>query len=116
MQIKASDEWSRKLVVTDIPVKDSLGIIRQQELSIIVNYDNDNKMNPCGNGAKAIVLDGQVIPQITKAVNCHEALVESLAEMVELFERHISGKEGPDDAAARWDRARDIVAKATEPS
>ena len=109
MQIKASEDWSRKLFVSVIPTD---GPTRIETLALIVNYDNDNKMNPCGNGAKAIVLDNYVIPQITKAVNCHEILVESLKEMVEMFERHICGKEGPDDAAARWDRARDILAKA----
>jgi hypothetical protein len=111
MQIKASEEWQRKLVVSDIPT-DREHRNALKTLDIIVTYDNDDKQNPCGNCSKAVVLDGKVIPQITKAVNCHEALVESLAEMVDIFERHIYNQTGPDDAAARWDRARDILAKA----
>jgi hypothetical protein len=39
-------------------------------------------------------------------------LAFSLVEMVDMFRRHIDGKPGPDDAAARWDRARDALAKA----
>jgi hypothetical protein len=39
-------------------------------------------------------------------------LAFSLVEMVDMFRRHIDGKPGPDDAAARWDRARDALEKA----
>lgn len=39
-------------------------------------------------------------------------LAFSLVEMVDMFTRRIDGKPGPDDAAARWDRARDALAKA----
>jgi hypothetical protein len=41
-------------------------------------------------------------------------LLESLCEMVDMFERHINGQPGPDDAAARYDRARAAIAKATD--
>jgi len=41
-------------------------------------------------------------------------LLESLKDMVDMFERHITGKPGPDDAAERWDRARDAITKATQ--
>jgi hypothetical protein len=39
-------------------------------------------------------------------------LLSALEAMVEMFESHITGKPGPDDAAERWDRARDAVSKA----
>mgnify|MGYP000971380293 CR=1 FL=1 len=40
-------------------------------------------------------------------------LLSSLIDMVDMFERHISGKIGPENAAERWDNARDAIAKAT---
>jgi len=40
-------------------------------------------------------------------------LLEMLKLMVDMFERHIEGREGPDDAAIRWDMARAAIAKAT---
>jgi hypothetical protein len=40
-------------------------------------------------------------------------LLSALESMVDMFERHIDGREGPDDAACRWDAARDAIAKAT---
>lgn len=39
-------------------------------------------------------------------------LLEAIRSMVDMFERHIDGREGPDDAAARWDKARAAIAKA----
>jgi len=39
-------------------------------------------------------------------------LLAALAGMVDMFERHVSGRSGPDDAAARWDAARAAIAKA----
>jgi len=38
-----------------------------------------------------------------------DRLRAALTGMVDMFERHITGKEGPDDAAVRWDRARDAL-------
>ena len=43
--------------------------------------------------------------------NRESDLVESLEGMVDMFERHIDGREGPDDAADRWDNARDAIAQ-----
>lgn len=40
-------------------------------------------------------------------------LLAALRDMVDMFERHIDGRPGPDDAAMRWDAARDAIAKAT---
>ncbi len=40
-------------------------------------------------------------------------LLEALTSMVDMFERHIDGRPGPDDAAQRWDAARSAIAKAT---
>jgi len=40
-------------------------------------------------------------------------LLDSLIVMVEMFERHIDGRPGPDDAAQKWDDARDAIARAT---
>ena len=40
-------------------------------------------------------------------------LLEALADMVDMFERHIDGRPGPDDAGQRWDAARAAIAKAT---
>ena len=39
-------------------------------------------------------------------------LLTALKSMVDMFERHIEGREGPDDAAVRWDNAREAIAKA----
>lgn len=39
-------------------------------------------------------------------------LLAALESMVDMFERHIDGRPGPDDAAARWDDARAAIAKA----
>jgi hypothetical protein len=33
----------------------------------------------------------------------------SLREMVDMFEKHVTGAPGPNDAAARWDRAREVL-------
>jgi len=33
--------------------------------------------------------------------------------MVDMFERHIEGRPGPDDAADRWDCARAAIEKAS---
>jgi hypothetical protein len=107
MRIKASEEWNRKLVVTDIPA-DPEFTKAIKTLDIVVTYDNDNKTNPCGNGAKACVLDGKVIPQIVKAVNCHDELVQSLKEMVDMFENQLGGAGGL-EAIQRRDRARAIL-------
>jgi hypothetical protein len=43
--------------------------------------------------------------------NRESDLVETLEGMVDMFERHIGGREGPDDAADRWDNARDAIAR-----
>jgi hypothetical protein len=40
-------------------------------------------------------------------------LLSALRDMTDMFEHHINGLLGPDDAAARWDNARAAVAKAT---
>jgi len=40
-------------------------------------------------------------------------LLAALELMVDMFERHINGQEGPDDAADRWDAARAAIDKAT---
>lgn len=42
-------------------------------------------------------------------------LLAALHGMVDMFERHIEGREGPDDVAHRWDVARAALAKATGP-
>ncbi len=39
-------------------------------------------------------------------------LLDALAGMMDMFERHLNGLAGPDDAAARYDRARAALAKA----
>ncbi len=39
-------------------------------------------------------------------------MLEALAAMVDMFERHIEGRSGPDDASNRWDMARAAIAKA----
>lgn len=41
-------------------------------------------------------------------------LLAALAGMVDMFERHIEGRPGPDDAAMRWDAARSAISKATK--
>jgi len=40
-------------------------------------------------------------------------LLAALESMVDMFERHIDGREGPDDAADRWDAAQAAIDKAT---
>jgi hypothetical protein len=39
-------------------------------------------------------------------------MLGALVEMVDMFERHLDGRTGPDDAAQRWDNARAAIAKA----
>lgn len=36
-------------------------------------------------------------------------LVRSLEEMTDIISRKMEGREGPDDVAARWDRARALL-------
>ena len=43
----------------------------------------------------------------------HAAMLAALRGMVDMFERHIESREGPDDAALRWDAARAAIALAT---
>ena len=38
-------------------------------------------------------------------------LIDSLREMTDIVTRRINDDPGPDDVAARWDRARDLLAK-----
>ncbi len=38
-------------------------------------------------------------------------LLASLKEMTDVVTRRVEDKPGPDDVAARWDRARDVIAK-----
>lgn len=39
-------------------------------------------------------------------------LIVSLRDMTDMFERHINGQEGPDDAAQRYDAAREALKNA----
>jgi hypothetical protein len=39
------------------------------------------------------------------------AVRDALRGMVDMFERHIDGRPGPDDAAVRWDAARAALAR-----
>jgi hypothetical protein len=39
-------------------------------------------------------------------------MLEALEGMTDMFERHIENRPGPNDAAARWDKARAAIAKA----
>lgn len=50
---------------------------------------------------------------ITYTPDVVNALIAALADMVDMWERHIDGRPGPDDAAARWDQARQALAEAT---
>lgn len=102
MRMKTSEEWNRKIIVENIPASHG----EPNELEITVGYVS---RNPCGECHKAVILDGTIIPQVVLAVNCHDELVHALKGMVDMFERHINGKPGPDDAAMRWDRARNIL-------
>ena len=38
-------------------------------------------------------------------------ILTTLRDMVDMFERHIDGRPGPDDAAQRWDAARAAIEK-----
>lgn len=40
------------------------------------------------------------------------SLADALADMVDMFERHIDGRPGPDNAAERWDNARKALEQA----
>lgn len=44
--------------------------------------------------------------------NSHAELLAALKQMVEMFEAHVEGRVGPDDAAARWDNARAAITAA----
>ena len=46
------------------------------------------------------------------ATDAASDLLNALVDMVDMFERHIDGRTGPDDAAARWDNARAAIANA----
>lgn len=48
---------------------------------------------------------------LERSVVCNE-LLEACKDMVDMFERHLNGETGPDDAADRWDKARAAIAKA----
>jgi len=100
MRIKSSEEWNRKVVVEDIPSQDI------PSMEVTIGYVS---RNPCGDSSKAVILDGMIIPEVIHTFNCHDELVHSLRDMVDMFERHIKGQPGPDDAAQRWDRARSIL-------
>jgi len=39
-------------------------------------------------------------------------VLDSLIEMEDMFARKMDGRIGPDDAADRWDRARDAITQA----
>jgi hypothetical protein len=40
---------------------------------------------------------------------CMTRVRVALAGMVDMFERHIDGREGPDNSAQRWDLARAVL-------
>ena len=48
----------------------------------------------------------------TRLIAAAPELLDALQRMVDMFERHIDGRPGPDDAAARWDCARAAIEKA----
>ena len=78
--------------------------------NLIVNDANGNTIAAypgCG-GVEA----GQANARLIAAA---PRLLESLRLMVDMFERHIDGREGPDDAAARWDMAREAITAAELP-
>ena len=39
-------------------------------------------------------------------------MLDALRDMTDMFTRRIYDRDGPDDTAARWDNARDVIAKA----
>jgi hypothetical protein len=47
---------------------------------------------------------------IARDVKDMRSIIDALKGMIDMFERHIAGREGPDDAAQRYDRARDALA------
>jgi hypothetical protein len=63
-------------------------------------------------GGKSRPVNGVDFGRMLRLFVAAPALADSLREMVDMFERHIDGRPGPDDAAARWDRARDALAQA----
>lgn len=51
----------------------------------------------------------ETLDRVTALTQVGTALASSLAAMIDVFERHISGRPGPDDVAKRWDDARDAL-------
>jgi len=49
----------------------------------------------------------------TRLIAAAPELLDALRRMVDMFERHIDARPGPDDAADRWDCARAAIEKAT---
>ncbi len=66
MKIACSTDYNRRLIVSDLPP--TIDGLRNdlESLEITIQYTDPN---PCGNGAKAIVLDNVIIPAIVKALN-----------------------------------------------
>jgi hypothetical protein len=56
----------------------------------------------------AVTYDKENAPLVAAAPR----LLNALERMLDMFERHIAGEPGPDDAAQRWDEARDAIDEA----
>jgi hypothetical protein len=73
-------------------------------LNEVINYVTNEAMRNDDRGA--------IYDRILALIAHREDLLESLKQMVDMFERHIDGREGPDDAAERWDNARAAISNA----
>ena len=80
-------------------------------LEIQINYCADSKLYPNGRSACAVVLDHGVIPQIVKAVNCHDELLAAL-EVAEMFISGFEDDETQENIADLLDGVRKAIAKA----
>ena len=54
------------------------------------------------------------VPENARLIAMAPDLLEALIEMTDMFTSSMTNEPGPDDAAARWDNARDIITKTTQ--
>lgn len=73
---------------------------------VVVNDANGNTLALCPGTAL------EEYQANARLISAAPELLEALRLMLSMFEKHICGLPGPDDAADRWDKARAAIDKA----
>ena len=103
MKLKPTEKHNRTLLAVELPTKMKFDL---SQVEFYINYTlEENEGGACH---KAIALDDHVVPQIVRAVNMHEQLVEAVKHL----ERILSGKPYDRDEQEFLQQARALIQEA----